>query len=94
MDSLGVDIGSWLGPWSGEFGAALLVGGGIDMPFGGQGDRGFWLRLAGRYIGASGGDKAAPGGGKSELVLMATLLYKTTVDVGLASWEPARYTLL
>jgi hypothetical protein len=93
LDSFGIEVGSWLGPFNGGFGAALLIGTGIELPLGSRTNRGFWLRIAGRYLYASQNDRAAPAGGRSEVWIMGALLFKTAVDIGLAGWEPARYTL-
>jgi hypothetical protein len=92
LDSLGVEIGSWLGPFDKGFGAAFLLATGVEMPFSERGDRGFWVRIAGRYLYASSGDQAAPAGGRSEVAALVALIFRTSVDIGLANWEPARYT--
>jgi hypothetical protein len=89
VDSIGAELGTWLGPSDGHFGAAWLVGGGVEAPLNSRGDRGFWLRLALRYLRASASDQAAPSGGKSEVSVLAALIYRTTAKLGLASWEPA-----
>jgi hypothetical protein len=90
LDSLGFEIGAWLGPFDRGLGAAFLLGSGVDVPLSAHGDSGFWFRLSGRYIYASLGDQAAPRRGKSEVSIIAALLFRTTVDIGLASWEPNR----
>lgn len=90
LDSLGLEIGSWLGPFNRHFGAAFLLGAGVDAPLSAHGDSGFWFRLAGRYIYASPGDQAAPNRGKSEVSIIAALLFRATVNIGLAGWEPDR----
>jgi hypothetical protein len=90
VDSIGVEIGSWLGPCNRHFGAALLLGGGIEFPLSRRADSGLGLRLASRYLRAAASDRAAPSGGASELSFIAALIYRTTVGLGLASWEPVQ----
>jgi hypothetical protein len=93
LDSLGFELGTWLGPLNRDLGAALLTGAGVDFPLGGSGGRGVWLRLGGRYHHAFAADRAAPAGGREEALLMATLYYRAAADFGLAGWEPRRYTV-
>ncbi len=93
LDSIGLELGTWIGPLSEHTGVALLAGAGIDMPLGGDGQQGLWLRFGGRFYHALETDNAAPKGGRSEAIFAATLYYRATINLGLASWEPARYRL-
>jgi hypothetical protein len=88
LDSIGAELGSWLGPSDHRFGAGLLLGIGVEAPLYPGESTGLWLRLAGRYVVASSNDKTSPQGGKSEFSVMMALLIRTAADLGLASWEP------
>jgi hypothetical protein len=92
IDSIGVEIGSWVGPMSDEVGAALLLGGGVDLPLGADGGSGLWLRLGARWIYTGNADLAAPQQEKSKVLFFAVLYYRGSVDLRLAPWESSGYS--
>jgi hypothetical protein len=91
VDSIGIELGSFFGPLDRHFGSALFTGTGIDIPLGADGSRGFYLRIAARYLYASARDVGAPDGGRSEWLLLLTFYFRTAVTLGLAAREPPRY---
>ncbi len=95
VDSIGVEVGSWFGPLDKKTGAAFLVGTGVDVPLGADGSSGLWLRLGARWIYAHERDLGSPEveGGTSKVLITAVLYFRSAVDLGIASWEPRRYTL-
>jgi hypothetical protein len=93
VDSIGVEVGSWFGPLDEGAGVAFLAGGGLDLPLGADGSSGLWLRLGARWIYAHERDLGSPEEGESKAMIMAVLYFRSAVDLGIASWEPSRYTL-
>jgi hypothetical protein len=93
IDSVGLEIGTWIGPLESGLGAALALGGGLELPLGlaRSSARGLWLRVGIRYVHASHTWTASPGGNRDETVILACLLYRLGANTGLAGWEPARY---
>lgn len=93
IDSLGLELGTWLGPLASGLGAALALGGGIDFPLGlARGSaRGLWLRAGMRYVHASHTWADSPRGGRDQALVYACLFYRFGADTGLADWEPSRY---
>ena len=89
VDSIGLDLGVAITPLARGIGAALAIGGGLDVPIVG----GLSIRLGIRYVRASPDDNGAPDGGVSDVVLLAGLSLQTLIDSGLADWEPRRYAL-
>ncbi len=95
IDSVGFELGTWLGPLKSGLGAALALGGGIEFPLGlaNSSARGLWLRLGARYVHASHTWIDSPDGGRHQAVFYALLLYRLGLDTGLAGWEPKRYVI-
>jgi hypothetical protein len=93
LDSLGLELGTWLGPFERGLGVALALGGGIELPLGlAEGSaRGLWLRVGMRYVHASHTWMDSPAGGRGRALVFACLLYRTGVNAGLAGWEPRSY---
>lgn len=95
FDSLGVEIGAVIFAPDGRVAAAWTVGFGLDVPL--------WippevtgavaLRLGARWTGAGSADVWGPNRAVDDWTLHAGLLVRFHAEVGLASWEPARYEM-
>jgi hypothetical protein len=93
IDSIGLELGTWLGPLADGLGAALAVGGGLEVPLGlAEGSaRGVWLRVGARHVHASHTWADSPERGKDETVILGCLVYRLGANTGLAGWEPPGY---
>ncbi|MBN1656123.1 MAG: hypothetical protein JXA30_20310 [Deltaproteobacteria bacterium] len=91
IDSIGIEVGSLFGPLNEKAGVAFLAGTGFDMPLGADGSNGLWLRFAVNWIYAGKGDIISPDQKGSRAVVLAVLYYRSSVDLGIASWEPPRF---
>ena len=86
-------IGVAITPLDRDTGVALAFGWGLDVPL--------WvpersagalaLRLGGRYCGALPVDQGGPAGGTDDVAILALLVVRGMVDLGIAAWEPPRY---
>jgi len=93
VDSIGIELGTWIGPLANGLGAALAVGSGVDFPLstGRSSARGLWLRLGMRYVHASHTWTDSPSEGRGFATFVACLYYRFGIDAGLARREPPRY---
>jgi hypothetical protein len=89
IDSLGLELGSWVGPLDRGTGAALWLGTGIEVPLSRQ-RRGFHLRFSARYVHTWEQDLAAPQAAPKGLRVLASIVYAGVMDWGLATRESLR----
>lgn len=93
LDSIGLDLGATIFAPDGRVAVAWAIGFGADVPL--------WvppeitgalaLRLAARWTGAGSADVWGPNRAVDDWTIHAGLLVRFHANVGLASWEPARY---
>ncbi len=92
LDSIGIDLGAAFGPLDPDFGVALVIGFGVDVPlYIGPHADGLFLRLGARHVTAGVTYQSAPRGGTSDWLLYAALGGRFSVASGIVSWEPERY---
>jgi hypothetical protein len=89
MDSLGLELGTWLGPVTQGAGSALWLGTGIEVPLGIR-RQGLHLRLSARYVHTRADDLAAPDTASTGMRFLITLVYAGVLDSGVASRERPR----
>ncbi len=91
LDSIGLDLGLAITPLDQGAGVALAVGLGFDVPlfFFDEGLSGLALRISARHV---AGQATDPWGvGTQDWLLMAAIVVRGQVTLGLPGWEPPRY---
>lgn len=93
IQSLSVELGVSLAEQQGSFGAALLVGLGIEVPLvlPSQWANGVFLRLQGRHRSSSSRAVAGVPGGVDEWFAGGVLVVRWSMSTGWVTREPSRY---
>ncbi|MCC7537572.1 MAG: hypothetical protein IT379_15220 [Deltaproteobacteria bacterium] len=86
LDSVGLELGAvWARAGERDDGAALLVGGGLEIPVYLRRARGVALRLGVRYVAARERWQHGPEGGLTDTSFVAALVVRTAVSSGIAT---------
>jgi hypothetical protein len=95
LESIGIEIGAGLTPLGDGLGVGLSWGVGVELPlilpetFA----QGVWLRLGARHQDVRPSSAGAPKQGQDAWLAYVTLALRGGLDLGLSSWEPARYRM-